>query len=677
MSAAVPASPWAAGWKTFLSWYPVDEFFSLDLRSLAVFRIGLGVMLLQEWLNRLVDLRMHYTDDGVVPRSVIGQNGPISLFMLSGSAWWAGTLMGVGCVLALLLLAGWRTQFVTFLSWILLIGAHGRNAAIMQGGDQVMRMLLFWGLFLPLGACYSIDAFRAGPREWRPRVLSVGTVAYVAQICLLYWFAAAWKTAPEWRKDFTAIYLALSLDGFATSFGHWLLNFPDLLKALTVGTMILEIFGPALLFLPIANAQMRLVAILGFISFHMGLVLTMELGNFPWICMVAWLALLPAWFWDRLEARLGSPKRAGLAVYYDGDNPAHRRFVEAVRSFLLLYESKAVPVEQDGAPAPLSGDRRGAITAATPKEKETGRLSARVRSAGPWLVVDHAGKEHAGYDGLLALVWASFLYRPLAGVLRWGPVRRRGERLLARVAARPLPKLAAPAAPAPPYPGSQLGGLIQNTIVVSVLAYLIAWNVRTLDASERQTHFGDYFPQQVNSLAVTLGLDQSWGLFAPSPGRWDGWYVIPAVLEDGRVVDLYRDGAELTDAKPPLVSATYTNTRTRKHLMNLVAPMFAQLRPYYARYLYEEWNRTHPDDQKINHLFIIYMFKETEPDRQVTEVREMRLQHWPPEPDLVDPIARKQYRVGPLSAALGPTGEVAALHLYNRPILPELMKEGK
>src|SRR5262245_7892777 len=347
MSAAVPASRWAAAWKAILSWYPVDEFFSLELRSLAVFRIGLGIMLLQEWLNRLVDLRLHYTDDGVLPRGAIGANGPISLFMLSGSAWWAGTLMGVGCVLAVLLLVGWRTQFVTLLSWFLLIGVHGRDFVIMQGGDQVMRMLAFWGIFLPLGACYSVDAFRAPLREWRPRVLSVGSVAYVVQICLIYWFAAAWKTAPEWREHFTAVYLALSLDGFATSLGHWLLNFPTLLKGLTIGTMVLEIFGPALLFLPIANAQLRLVVIVSFISFHMGLALTMELGNFPWICCLAWVALLPTWFWDRLESRLRSPKRAGLVIYYDGNYLGHRRFVEAVRSFLLLYEAKAVPVPED------------------------------------------------------------------------------------------------------------------------------------------------------------------------------------------------------------------------------------------------------------------------------------------------------------------------------------------
>ena len=187
MSAAAPASAETPGGK-FLSWFPVHEFFSLDLRSLAVFRIGLGVMVLQEWLWRLVDVRMHYSDAGVVPRALIGPNGPISLFMLCGSEWYAGSLMVFGCLFALLLLVGWRTQFVTFISWFLLIGVHERNFAIMQGGDVVMRMLLFWGMFLPLGACYSLDALRRPMAEWRPRVLSVGSVAYLVQICLVYFF---------------------------------------------------------------------------------------------------------------------------------------------------------------------------------------------------------------------------------------------------------------------------------------------------------------------------------------------------------------------------------------------------------------------------------------------------------------------------------------------------------
>src|SRR5579872_3420439 len=225
MSAA-PKTSAATPLQSTLSWFPVHEFFSLDLRSLALLRIGLGIMLLLEWLNRLVDVRMFFSDEGVMPRQLVMTQGtypPLSIFFLSGSAWFAGALMIVGCVLALLLLVGWRTQFMTLLSWFLLIGVQGRNFIIMQGGDVVMRMLLFWAIFLPLGACYSLDALREPPREWRPRFLSVGSVAYIVQMCLIYWFAAAWKSDPAWRTDHTAVYLALSLDCFTTPLGHWLL----------------------------------------------------------------------------------------------------------------------------------------------------------------------------------------------------------------------------------------------------------------------------------------------------------------------------------------------------------------------------------------------------------------------------------------------------------------------
>jgi hypothetical protein len=41
----------------------------LDERSLAVYRIGLGLLLSADLINRLCDLRAHYTDLGILPRA--------------------------------------------------------------------------------------------------------------------------------------------------------------------------------------------------------------------------------------------------------------------------------------------------------------------------------------------------------------------------------------------------------------------------------------------------------------------------------------------------------------------------------------------------------------------------------------------------------------------------------
>src|SRR5262245_49963738 len=103
----------------------IEELLGVDLRSLAAFRIGLALLLLADLLNRGSDLQAHYTDFGILPRSVA--------LALSPSLWhyslyfWAGTslLPAVGFLLAGLfalgLLLGYRTRVLTGLSWIFLV----------------------------------------------------------------------------------------------------------------------------------------------------------------------------------------------------------------------------------------------------------------------------------------------------------------------------------------------------------------------------------------------------------------------------------------------------------------------------------------------------------------------------------------------------------------------------
>ena len=47
----------------------MTRLFALDTRSLAAFRIGLGVILLVGLYYRLPDLAAHYSDEGALPRA--------------------------------------------------------------------------------------------------------------------------------------------------------------------------------------------------------------------------------------------------------------------------------------------------------------------------------------------------------------------------------------------------------------------------------------------------------------------------------------------------------------------------------------------------------------------------------------------------------------------------------
>ena len=298
--------------------------FRLDARSLAVFRIGLALTILLDLAIRAQDLGAHYTDAGVVPRALLATQvgeriswAPALLylnphFLFGGLAGQAALFLAAG-VFALLLLVGWRTPWVTVASWVLLASLHGRNPGVMNTGDVVLRLMLFWAMFLPLGACWSIDAARRAQTGCRHTVVAGGAAAaLLLQIAFIYVFNVQFKTGAAWRTDFTALERALAGETWIAPWGEWLLHFPELLGLMTRLVIMLEMFGPLLLFLPIRSGPARTLAVILFSGFHLGILLGMRIGIFPIACIVAWLAVLPTWFWQKLGTagdRVAVPRR--------------------------------------------------------------------------------------------------------------------------------------------------------------------------------------------------------------------------------------------------------------------------------------------------------------------------------------------------------------------------------
>lgn len=285
-----------------------QAIFGIDPRSLAALRIGAGLLLLADLLVRVGDLSAHYSDEGVMPRSLVVekvQQNPwcLSLHMMSGATPVEAVLFGFAALCAFFLLTGYKTRAATITSWFLLLSLHNRNPMILQGGDVLLRMLLFWGMFLPLGNCWSVDEILDQSTTLkRTRILSVATVAILLQVAFMYWFSVLLKTDPVWFRDYTAVYYALSLDHFSTTFGKLLLPYHHLLQWLTWSTLWLEALGPvAALLADLLKWPFRTGIILGFCAFHFGMNLCLNLGLFSWICCAAWLLFLPSGFWDWLS----------------------------------------------------------------------------------------------------------------------------------------------------------------------------------------------------------------------------------------------------------------------------------------------------------------------------------------------------------------------------------------
>ena len=311
-----------------LPWF--SPRYGLDLRSVALYRAGVGTLLLTDLFWRSLDLRAHYTDEGIMPRErLVGSWGSslnYTFHTWGGDVTSQAILFSVAAVFAAMLLVGYRSRLAAFMSWVLLCSLQGRNYMVLQGGDDMLRVMLFWAIFLPLGARWSVDSIlapyhtdRTTPDSERPsvprRVFSLAGIAIVLQLLAVYVVTAYLKSGPAWHAQGSAIHLALHHHTFVTRFGRLFAQLPTpMLQGLTWSIWWLEMLGPFLFFVPWRTAYFRTAQVLFFWGFHFGLYMCMDLGPFPWVAIVCWMFVLPSWFWDGPVAQLVRAARARRAL---------------------------------------------------------------------------------------------------------------------------------------------------------------------------------------------------------------------------------------------------------------------------------------------------------------------------------------------------------------------------
>lgn len=281
------------------------EFFGIDPRSMALFRIGLGALVCFDLVFRYQDLFAHYSDGGVLPRAIVmeewtewwrwsfhfasGNTGVLSLFFL-------GNLIS-----ALFLMLGFKARINSLICYVFLISIQNRNPLLFHGGDLLLRLLLFWSLFLPLDSYFSINRiFRGGSARLR-YYFSAGTVAILLQVLFVYWFSVLQKTGSSWWDEGSALKITLNYDQVVKPFGRWLLNFPNFLRTMTYGTLLLESVGPFVLFIPFYTQAFRLVTVLFFVLFHLATAVCLRLGLFPFVCILGLTLFLPPLFWEGIN----------------------------------------------------------------------------------------------------------------------------------------------------------------------------------------------------------------------------------------------------------------------------------------------------------------------------------------------------------------------------------------
>ena len=301
----------------------VTERWGVDTRALGLLRIGAGALVLIDLLYRAQSLRAHYTDAGVLPRSLWLKyySGSLdhSFHIFSGSAASQALLFFIAGIFAFMLLIGYRTRSAAFMSWLFLTSLHMRTPHVLQSGDELLRLMIFWSMFTPIASRFSVDAVisRASPPP--KRILHIGVVALIAQLFIMYIATAVLKAGPTWHSAGTALFRALHHQAFVTPLGALFAQAPNwLLYFLTRATWAVELVGVGLFFIPARTHLTRTLMVFIFWGFHLSLILLMNLGHFPWIAILYWTLLLPSWFFDGFLPKFTLFKRLRAAFLRTG-----------------------------------------------------------------------------------------------------------------------------------------------------------------------------------------------------------------------------------------------------------------------------------------------------------------------------------------------------------------------
>jgi hypothetical protein len=266
--------------------------------SASAFRIAFGALAAWNALTLVMNTERYFSDAGAFPWDLAGAQKSWGAF-----AWaphdidHAYAVLLAYAIVSLLLMFGVFSRVSCAALWYLQLSVAHRNPQITSDADMVFGILLFIGIFLPLGRRWSVDAWiarrlaiwwptffareqRRLPSIWSTRLLQL-------QIAMLYGMTA-------WAKLHEAVWLEgrairgfLAMPTYAT-WPMWHDHWP-FMKPLTWGSLAFECAFPLLIWF---RALRPWVLLFG-IAFHVGIEVLMQVPLFSGTMICAYIMFVP------------------------------------------------------------------------------------------------------------------------------------------------------------------------------------------------------------------------------------------------------------------------------------------------------------------------------------------------------------------------------------------------
>jgi len=287
---------------------------TLDTRSLAVFRIVAGILIIADVLLRLRNFTFFYTDNGAMPvwlaRELTHEYAP-SIFFLSGSPSVTLLLFGLHLFVGIALLVGYHTRIAAVLAFIFVVSLDLRMPLATSYADILFRLLLFWAMFLPLGERFSLDALRSTESPADTYTGLAGAFV-LGQMVAMYVANGSHKT--PWTDDWLSghsLYGILHYDSISWLLGPILRDIPIIMQIGSVSWFTLMFISPLLLLL--AGRPRYMLAIM-YAGGHLFMAATVRIGAFPYVALMGLALFCGPQFWR--DARWVAD-RAGVLTKLD------------------------------------------------------------------------------------------------------------------------------------------------------------------------------------------------------------------------------------------------------------------------------------------------------------------------------------------------------------------------
>ncbi|WP_018922919.1 DCC1-like thiol-disulfide oxidoreductase family protein [Salsuginibacillus kocurii] len=314
----------------------------------SLLRIALGIITLYIYLIHYQQRYALWHDSGYLSHAEYLETTitlPFSLYAYHTSSIYFDIIFHLGIIVAILFTLGYRTGVTSLFQFVFIWSLFERNGVILDGGDNILRIVLFYFIFIASSHYFSIQpsVTRKGTLSSFPEVKKIRNLihnlavfACAFQLIILYFMSGIYQVMGEMWQNGTALYYILQVEQFSMPYAQELLSSNLYLMVFaTYFSIVIKLGFPFMLW----NRYTKYIAIVCMFSFHIGIMFGMGLITFSLIMIALECILISDTEYRTLRHRISLMPRLILSWMRYRTRSLRRQSYITRKRMIIFYDS--------------------------------------------------------------------------------------------------------------------------------------------------------------------------------------------------------------------------------------------------------------------------------------------------------------------------------------------------